>query len=401
MIETVEEWNARLGYCGCCPMPKCPTPEMVCESIISTKNCSDDVETPTEEEGETVIVGCFRPFKLDEVNEGDPLPTIYRVYRFPESESTSSGSYASYFLLLMEGTGPDVSEGRVTATWSDANQRWEGTYSLITVGPDAEGARFEFHNSTEPLGDPFTDNRINIVDLPDEFECTSTSRISRTQIRRGSSGDVNAIPNMTGVPGSPPYSNGADVFAYEFESKTEREESLEDPLTQPDLIEAALSGLAEKTWGTTYDCSAALYMYWPVMGEPVECQTSLSTAYLRSLDLSVGGAYVTARKFRFRFRIPYTHTGSKFTITYDVAEFPDDAEVDPFFVSQDNVVEWIGRGDQQDPDSESWLTHWVEIDPPEYPGERRIVNIRYTCYTGTKYGVKPQVMGGAFEPPAP
>lgn len=87
-----------------------------------------------------------------------------------------------------------------------------------------------------------------------------------------------------------------------------------------------------------------------------------------------------------------------FDITYDVAEFPTVG--DPSFVSQDNVVEWTGPGTGSSSDP-SWLTPWVEIDPPEVPGERRVVNIRYTCYTGTKYGSKPQVMGEALELPPP
>jgi hypothetical protein len=111
-------------------------------------------------------------------------------------------------------------------------------------------------------------------------------------------------------------------------------------------------------------------------------------------------ASATVRSARFRFRIPDTHTGSYFKITYDIAEFPDDEEVDPFFVSQDNVVEWAGPG-TGDIDDPSWLTDWVVIDPPYDPGERRVVNIRYTCYSGTKYGSKPQVMGEAFSPPEP
>ena len=112
-------------------------------------------------------------------------------------------------------------------------------------------------------------------------------------------------------------------------------------------------------------------------------------------------AIISAVKLRFRFVIPVEHIGSKYTFTYDVAEFPEDEDIDPSFVSQDNVVEWTGPGDQEDPDGDSWLTDWIEIDPPEVPGDRRVVNIRYTCYTGTKYGVKPQVMGEAFEPPTP
>jgi hypothetical protein len=104
-------------------------------------------------------------------------------------------------------------------------------------------------------------------------------------------------------------------------------------------------------------------------------------------------------RFRISNFLSFTSTpfkGSKLTITYDIAEFPDDG--DPSFFSQDNVIEWIGPGvgDQFDP---SWITDSIQIDPPEVPGQRRVVNIRWTSYTGTKFGSKPRVMGEAFEPP--
>lgn len=104
---------------------------------------------------------------------------------------------------------------------------------------------------------------------------------------------------------------------------------------------------------------------------------------------------LTLQKLRFRFKIPIIHTGTMFKITYDIAEFPTMGAAS--FVSEDNTVEWSGPGDPEEPDD--WLTDWVEIAPPEVPGERRIVNIRFTCYTGAKFGVKPQVMGEAFELP--
>jgi hypothetical protein len=110
---------------------------------------------------------------------------------------------------------------------------------------------------------------------------------------------------------------------------------------------------------------------------------------------------MTKIKIRYRIRIPISHTGNYFKITYDVAEFPEDEDVDPSFVSEDNVIEWTGPGDQGDSEDESWFTDWIEMLPPTIPGQRRIVNIRYTCYQGTTYGVKPQVTGEAFTPPAP
>jgi hypothetical protein len=130
----------------------------------------------------------------------------------------------------------------------------------------------------------------------------------------------------------------------------------------------------------------------------VECDFSNSKTAMFSgpMEPSVLGDFIT--KVRIRFRIPTSHAGSRFWITYDVADFPQDG--DPSIVSEDNVIEWTGPGTGASSDP-SWLTPWVEIDPPENPGQRRIVNIRYTCYSGTKYGVKPQVMGEAFTPPEP
>lgn len=32
VIETLEDWNARLAQCGCCPMPSCLTPTKECET---------------------------------------------------------------------------------------------------------------------------------------------------------------------------------------------------------------------------------------------------------------------------------------------------------------------------------------------------------------------------------
>jgi hypothetical protein len=96
---------------------------------------------------------------------------------------------------------------------------------------------------------------------------------------------------------------------------------------------------------------------------------------------------------RHRFAVPSAHQGSKFFITYDIAEFPDEGE--PSLVSEDNVIDWNGPGSGIE-DDPSWLTDWVEIVPPSVPGQRRIVNIRYSCYSGIKYGVKPQIMGESF-----
>lgn len=186
-----------------------------------------------------------------------------------------------------------------------------------------------------------------------------------------------------------------------FETETTTTYTLSEPITKAEFFELVEEGMEADTWTVTsegsdyYPCSSMRIDQWTEYTETVADPCNYFSPY--SDDFEVPAAL---RKIRFRFRIPNTHLGSKFTITYDVAQFPYDTEIDPTFVSQDNVVVWTGpgTGDSSDP---SWLTPFVEIEPPEITAECRIVNIRYTCYTGAKYGVKPQVMGEAFEPPAP
>ena len=113
-----------------------------------------------------------------------------------------------------------------------------------------------------------------------------------------------------------------------------------------------------------------------------------------------GKGLVTRNTGHYRFRVPDTHEGSYFKITWDVADFPDDVAIDPSYFSENNTVEWTGPGIGASDDA-SWLTPWNEIDPPTEPGERRVVNVRFIGYHGTKYGSKPEVTGEAFDPPAP
>lgn len=93
-------------------------------------------------------------------------------------------------------------------------------------------------------------------------------------------------------------------------------------------------------------------------------------------------------KVRYRWRIPTTHLGSYFKITWDILNEPvgwDDEgipleERPVAFRERDLTVEWAGpgTGDEEDP---SWLSGgWYELAVPDFEGERRIVNIRFECY---------------------
>lgn len=99
------------------------------------------------------------------------------------------------------------------------------------------------------------------------------------------------------------------------------------------------------------------------------------------------------RKARYRWAIPESFEGSYFKITWDVVFFPTTGT--PTVESTDTTWEWVGPGDPEDEDS--WKSDWYDLTVPESRGEKRVVNVRFTCYHGTKFGVKPQVMGEAYE----
>ena len=101
------------------------------------------------------------------------------------------------------------------------------------------------------------------------------------------------------------------------------------------------------------------------------------------------------KQSRFKWVIPDTWEGSYFKITWDIVNFPEDG--DPSAVSTDNTWEWEGPGDPENEDS--WKSGSYDIPVPSVEGESRVVNVRFECYKSTKFGVKPQVTGEAYEYP--
>ena len=314
MIETIEDWNTRLAYCGCCEMPVCPTPTFVCEA----------------------------KYKLIWLG----LETAYDIV------------YGDNEIMAFVPS--------FTAPWV-ADEETGTIYQKVTIN--------------------VADTTVEIEDDAPEKEstvnCTATTK---------------TIVN---------YSYSTDIYGTRFETETTITYTLSEPITKAEFFTLIEEGMEADTWTVTnessdfYPCSSMRIDQWPEYPDTI----SDPCDYFQTYPSDFGGPSAL-RKIRFRFRIPNAHLGSKYTITYDVARFPYDVEEDPTFVSEDNVVVWTGPGDQEDPEGDSWLTPWVELDPLEVSGEHRIVhirivNIRYTCYSGTKYGVRPQVMGEAFEPPAP
>ncbi len=85
---------------------------------------------------------------------------------------------------------------------------------------------------------------------------------------------------------------------------------------------------------------------------------------------------------------PYAY----YKITWDVVFFPAATPDEGIPVSTDLV--WESGGSSE-------YSEFYEFEPTEEEGESRVVNVRYSCYQGTIYGVKPQATGEAYPAPAP
>jgi hypothetical protein len=75
-------------------------------------------------------------------------------------------------------------------------------------------------------------------------------------------------------------------------------------------------------------------------------------------------------------------------------DIPDPDAPEREFFAEDLTWEWTGPGDPYDEDS--WKSPWFELSPPNAPGVKRIVNIRYECYRGP-FGHKPETLGEGIE----
>ena len=382
MIETIQDWNTRLEYCGCCQMPVCPAPLLEGECQTYTASTTGFIPEPVPEGDFDLALWQLALSKIFTVSDAisnhlsDTTPPVTR-------EMHEEGAY-SYATI-------DSVDKRFTETEDICgDDEYVGFTRICTVT-----GSYSFSDITLVNGQMFSGQ-----------EATKTTR------------NLGGMP----IPDTLP-EELYDHCAFETTYTSRSYDRIEDEWQEITFIQigetAQLFGTAATRDEVTTFADIITWNAWLAeaigranayhVGAGVDCWSpSCASSRLNVFEPSAYSSNVFARgriestKFRYRFRIPSAHTGSKFTITYDVAEFPEDEDVDPFFVSEDNVVEWTGAGDQNDPEGDSWLAgDWIEIDPPEVSGERRIVNIRYTCYSGAKFGVKPQVMGEAFEPPAP
>jgi hypothetical protein len=413
MIETLDDWNDKLEQCGCCFMPECPAPIVVCEyksAITWGDEVNDEIEYG---ENETSV---FRfPYASPGGVSGDDLPFIYRKFHSDPEVYTYNGFQKYYYFHSYLAINPDTD---VEGLWTTETAR-----EIFWTGDDEATGTECFSNKEESTGEGESDcgpcvaqmswvirewqtggfeswllfpEYSGVVEDPTEvvsWDCATTVRTRTGTFHWNGEYSAETVPSATLLPGVGPWGApvspdpALEIHGFDFTVEVEQIETLSEPISKAGFLAFTAEKMEAESWTPTSllsPCVAKHVSDWPVIpDEWPECEFADAEAS--------ANAYL--KKLRFRFRIPDTHTGSKYYITYDIAEFPDDGA--PSLVSEDNVVEWTGPGTGASSDP-SWLTDWVVIEPPEVSGERRIVNIRYTCYSGAKYGAKPQLVGEAF-----
>lgn len=456
MIETLGEWNTRLGYCGCCLMPECPTPDLEIEFMTASGKTVGHKDDDTPE----------GPFNLNLwVRYLDEVNTVTQTFSYTvgpegqlnEKEVITSELTAEYSRITYDDNAKIIAIFNVvnpveTTTCSGGGTSTSTFSRDFIYGDDAigDGTGFPSENlitsesttvSTHVGGvliipDP-DDDQLD-PNAPDQFHASCTWRKVSTDKQYHY---VGSPPDNEPVPADPPFTETVDEESFsdnpflpepagDGENGVIENESYENDYSWEQWLEATLPRV-EAALSESKTDNVDFWDDFPVFN-------SSEHSVDEPFDYSMEGT-ISLRAIRFRFRVPSEHEGNKFTFIYDIAEFlvhtiddpdyeppnplpdpappipqiPDPNPPPPTFVSQDNIIEWTGPGTQIpdenivdgevvnqeaiDAAEDTWYTSYVEVDPPTVPGEHRVVNIRFTCYTGTKYGVKPQVMGEALE----
>jgi hypothetical protein len=274
MIETLNDWNERLGFCGCCLMHECQPPSVEIEYWNH----------------KTQIFAA--------ASEGATYYT-YTIDNFADGGFASKEVDFKYQTSLRRGILTEINTPPFTTF----------------IGTTNSGAFTEEDSRTEGVAyliDNFT------WEDPNPLEGDGCAATGGTQESTGS-WSLNAYTNFTGVSGGCGY-------------------------------ETATIKFARYRWKAAIN--PASYAIPPYEGTPY----------------------------------PY------YKITWDVVFFPSATPDEGTTVSTDLVWESGGSGE---------YSEFYEFEPTEEEGESRVVNVRYSCYQGTIYGVKPQATGEAYPAPAP
>jgi hypothetical protein len=352
-IETLADWNLILAGCGCCPMPECPVPTRECESI-SAELCGISLPThpsnTTEEE--CIVFQTKTAVETVDISITEP------------GEDTSGPDYSlTQFETKTYATSYSYVDGECVSQWS----KTEVSSSLV-LDP---AATFGSYVYTKRIAWEYTTTQTEggspvIVGTWTEQDTDFQNGDPDGPITTLTDDEISGVLETPTVSDFTPDSSWSKSgFAYS--KAISADSSVVVTYSNPSSGEDSLTGLDFPDDATGTSCIAQL-------------------------------SCTDATKTRFRWLIPDTWEGSYFKITWDEVTFPAD-ESTPTVVNADKTWTWEGPGDPEDADS--WKSGWYALAPPSEPGEVRVVNVRFECYTSAKFGTRPQTTGEAYEDPEP
>jgi hypothetical protein len=370
-IETLDDWNLVLAGCGCCPMPECPVPLVVCEAA-EVKLCSfrifDDAPKlhPVTEENLILYGRIF--YTRQEASEG----------RYRQSyQGEGSGTYRYVPAAL---GAAELCKGDVLHSWVDDRRvYWD----------DDQTAVLSSEQNTESASGPVVGGVVageNAL-VSKEWDSLGNLTSDVTEVSAISVGFRWLPAPLTG--GAWEWGAGP-VLVYDTEFGGDAD-----------------GGSAVLSFLDVYDAGGAAAAM--AVAEDLDWQAGDVCAARMVLALAEDGVRLLAasgRRVRRKFRVPVTHAGSWFKVSWDYVFFPagydeDDPEGPaPEVVSLNHSDEWEGPGEGgQEDGSWDFSGGWHDVPMPPRAGEVRMVNIRYECYRSTRFGTRPQVMGEAVELP--
>jgi hypothetical protein len=363
-IDTLSDWNTRLGYCGCCAMPSCPVPTQECESITVT------------------ACGTYLPAHPDV-----PPEDACKLWKTKTSSQNvlQSGSITDGSTYEAD---IDNNETR-TGVYESRKNPTTGVCEIALVGSSFTDIQ-SYVERPFGGGDPVVDFDYTQVTSGNGVNCPGTETFTdNLDSDNNFSNPVDFCPNTdVTVDNSFTYASFGVFTKTELDETTDPDTSTTYSAVYTELtVEDVKTELDEKEFPDDADgtsCEAAME------GNPL-CE----------------GSVTGATKVRYRWAIPNDFEGSYFKITWDILtepegwdntipdpenpegpEIPDPAAPNRSY-QEDLTWEWAGPG-TADPDS--WKSTWFQMDAPSEVGVRRVVNIRYECYR-SPYGSKPELTG--------
>ncbi len=373
MIETIYDYNRLIGDCGCCQLPICPRPGLQYEGQSAGKKTAGIYNSPSE----------------SDVGSDIPFGTAFDIDLWElHSETTHTRTLSSAPTVFRNGPSGNFKREFESSGNFKTIERYDGSKIKLIDCSTADDEEEEPTKTTEYSGSAdIVTKQFSRADQnsPWILRNTNTCVITRDGEQEG---DV--------------YNRVCEYEDEQDPSNNFTTEQLTNPAAVSSLqaVDASISrsysedGMKWEDWlseaNVPFDLPEDCWGESPLFG-----QVSFSELIISVPDSFGGEGNIQVIASRFRFQIPTGHRGTYFTITYDIGSFPETG--DPEILIEDEVIDWSGPGDQEDPDGESWFTSWVDIPIPTEPGRNRVVNIRYACRHGAVVPVFPQTMGEALE----